>query len=285
MEGSAEGEKSGGGGAPGSGCKCNGLINTRNLVETREGTVYSAPQYQGHVVAVDPRFRPNLILYPENVFKAWAEGDCCETTFIEDLSPPPTKDGLVFADGKFLDLTAEDGKIQTLSYDVDEEEEFQELESEYSTDTESEDNFLMMPPRDHLGLSVFSMLCCFWPLGIAAFYLSHETNKAVAKGDFHLASSSSRRALFLAVLSITIGTGIYVGGSGSHRIPLQEQPLVAPRTPSPSSGPSVFAFAGRGKAERAVDRASDERTIRLEGAFALGHALGLGHSNTEAQQH
>ncbi|XP_065258199.1 synapse differentiation-inducing gene protein 1 [Emys orbicularis] len=218
--------------------KKNGLINTRNLMaENRDGlvSVYPAPQYQSHIVGnlaaqsrsdpvqqlLDPNmlqqtvgshYRPNIILYSENVLRSWGESvsaECCETTFIEDRSP--TKDSLEYPDSKFIDLSADDIKIHTLSYDVEEDEDFQELESDYSSDTESEDNFLMMPPRDHLGLSVFSMLCCFWPLGIAAFYLSHETNKAVAKGDFHQASSSSRRALFLAVLSITIGTGIYVG--------------------------------------------------------------------------
>ncbi|CAJ1057614.1 synapse differentiation-inducing gene protein 1 [Xyrichtys novacula] len=241
----------GGGGDP---CTQNGLINTHRLgVEPRElMLVYSAPKYQGHVVNTPPqqersrgvgtsqpldpsallpqqvftephlRPAPSLLLCPESALRVWGEtggGDCCETTFIEGLSPEAsslaaassTREALLFSDGKFLDFSGEDSKIHTLSYDMDDEDEFQELESEYSSESESEDAFLLMPPRDHLGLSVFSMLCCFWPLGIAAFYLSHETNKAVSKGDFHLASSSSRRALFLAVLSITIGTGIYVG--------------------------------------------------------------------------
>ncbi|KAK2824732.1 hypothetical protein Q5P01_021907 [Channa striata] len=184
-----------------------------------------------HQAASDPHLRPapGLLLYPDSVLRVWGEargGDCCETTFIEGLGPDAassssssaavatsTKEVLLFADRKFLECSGDDTKIHTLSYDIDDDDEFQELESDYSSESESEDAFLLMPPRDHLGLSVFSMLCCFWPLGIAAFYLSHEkyynellTNKAVSKGDFHLASSSSRRALFLAVLSITIGT-------------------------------------------------------------------------------
>ncbi|KAG7233256.1 hypothetical protein INR49_007335 [Caranx melampygus] len=228
----------------GGGSTHNGLINTHRMgAEPHEAllSVYSAPQYQGHVVVKHPPQQehsggPPQLLNPSALLPHEASprpppvpgehsagmgeargGDCCETTFIEGLGPDAssagasTKEALLFADGKFLDFSGEDAKIHTLSYDIDDEDEFQELESDYSSDSESEDTFLLMPPRDHLGLSVFAMLCCFWPLGIAAFYLSHETNKAVSKGDFHLASSSSRRALFLAVLSITIGTGIYVG--------------------------------------------------------------------------
>ncbi|KAB0382318.1 hypothetical protein FD755_004235 [Muntiacus reevesi] len=140
--------------------KRNGLINTRSLVaESRDGlvSVYPTPQYQscrvvGSVApagpdgarneplqqlldpstlqqSVESRYRPNLILYSESVLRPWGDGvaaDCCETTFIEDRSP--TKESLEYPDGRFIDLSPEDIKIHTLSYDVEEEEEFQELE-------------------------------------------------------------------------------------------------------------------------------------------------------------
>ncbi|KAF7646541.1 hypothetical protein LDENG_00185870 [Lucifuga dentata] len=92
---------------------------------------------------MDPRLRapPSLFLCSENILRAWGEvgvSDCCETTFIEGLATADassssagaaaSKEVLLFADGKFLDLSVEDAKIHTLSYDIDDDNEFQELE-------------------------------------------------------------------------------------------------------------------------------------------------------------
>lgn len=146
--------------------KRNGLINTRNfMAESRDGlvSVYPAPQYQncrllGSAAAatldsgrsepvqqlldpntlqqsVESHYHPNIILYSEGMLRSWGDGvaaDCCETTFIEDRSP--TKESLEYPDGKFIDLSADDIKIHTLSYDVEEEEEFQDLEVRWEWD-------------------------------------------------------------------------------------------------------------------------------------------------------
>ncbi|KAI1895487.1 hypothetical protein AGOR_G00106770 [Albula goreensis] len=161
-------------------------------------------------LAVEALYKPNFILYKDDVSVKSKDykSECCETTFTENKEA--TAESTTSEDPQAKLLGENDVKIQTVSYEV-EEEEYHEYESDCSSDSESEDNFIMVPPRDHLGLAIFSMLCCFWPLGIAAFYFSQGTSKAIAKGDFPLASTASRRALFLAALSITIGTGVYVG--------------------------------------------------------------------------
>uniref|UniRef100_A0A674J4U5 Uncharacterized protein n=1 Tax=Terrapene triunguis TaxID=2587831 RepID=A0A674J4U5_9SAUR len=135
-------------------------------------SVYPAPQYQSHIVGnlaaqsrsdpvqqlLDPNtlqqtvgshYRPNIILYSENVLRSWGESvsaECCETTFIEDRSP--TKDSLEYPDSKFIDLSADDIKIHTLSYDVEEDEDFQELEVRYC----------MLPDRRGMGGALFQMV-------------------------------------------------------------------------------------------------------------------------------
>ncbi|KAF1375352.1 hypothetical protein PFLUV_G00218920 [Perca fluviatilis] len=139
-------------------CRQNGVINTQRL------SVYSTPQYPGldtrgggrgesildrggsrappqilnpgalHPHQMAPgilRYPDGVLRYPESVLRAWGEaggggGDCCETTFIEGLGPD-AREELLF-DEKFRDFSGEDAKIPTLSYDIDDDGEFQELE-------------------------------------------------------------------------------------------------------------------------------------------------------------
>ncbi|XP_052570011.1 transmembrane protein 91 isoform X6 [Peromyscus californicus insignis] len=51
--------------------------------------------------------------------------------------------------------------------------------SDSDSDYDGDDRLSPLLPHDHLGLAVFSVLCCFWPVGIAAFCLAHKLSHPI----------------------------------------------------------------------------------------------------------
>ncbi|XP_012990998.2 synapse differentiation-inducing gene protein 1-like [Esox lucius] len=135
-----------------------------------------------------------------------ANKDYLETTFV-DFHPGSSLERKLLAEAQ--------QEVNSVSYSLEDDEDdllpdYEDSSSDDFSDTESDGNFPLVIPQDYLGLAFFSMLCCFWPLGIAAFYLSQKTNKASAQGDFQGASAASRHALWLSVLSILFGIITYI---------------------------------------------------------------------------
>ncbi|RXN20635.1 synapse differentiation-inducing gene protein 1-like [Labeo rohita] len=69
---------------------------------------------------------------------------------------------------------------------------------------------LMYPLPDYLGYSIFTMLCCCLPLGIAALVFSLSTRNANMSGQQQLAETNSKMALNLNHTALGIGIVIMV---------------------------------------------------------------------------
>ncbi|XP_014915128.1 proline-rich transmembrane protein 1-like [Poecilia latipinna] len=65
------------------------------------------------------------------------------------------------------------------------------------------------PVSDYIGYSIFTMLCCCFPLGIFALTYSIATRDANARGDRQMAELNSRRALMLNHSALGTGIGIF----------------------------------------------------------------------------
>ncbi|CAI5795393.1 differentiation-inducing gene 1-like [Podarcis lilfordi] len=64
--------------------------------------------------------------------------------------------------------------------------------------------------NSYLALSIFNLLCCCLPLGIAALVFSLQARSASNEGNINQAASSSRTARILNIIGIVIGAIMFV---------------------------------------------------------------------------
>ncbi|XP_067252878.1 synapse differentiation-inducing gene protein 1-like isoform X1 [Chanodichthys erythropterus] len=69
---------------------------------------------------------------------------------------------------------------------------------------------LANPEPDYLCYSIFTMLCCCLPLGIAALVFSCSTRNANYSGQQALAEKNSKMARILNHLAVAVGITIFV---------------------------------------------------------------------------
>uniref|UniRef100_A0A3B5ATN2 Uncharacterized protein n=1 Tax=Stegastes partitus TaxID=144197 RepID=A0A3B5ATN2_9TELE len=69
---------------------------------------------------------------------------------------------------------------------------------------------LANPVNDYLGYSIFTLLCCFWPLGVAALVYSISTRTANQTGDQVTAERNSRTARTLNHVAVGLGIAFFI---------------------------------------------------------------------------
>mmetsp|Transcript_26273 Transcript_26273/g.41270 ORF Transcript_26273/g.41270 Transcript_26273/m.41270 type:complete len:150 (-) Transcript_26273:99-548(-) len=65
-------------------------------------------------------------------------------------------------------------------------------------------------PDSHLGLSVFSCMCCCWPIGLAAWISSCQVDDAYIQGYYQVARERSQSARRLSFVSIVVGVVFWI---------------------------------------------------------------------------
>ncbi|XP_065844177.1 trafficking regulator of GLUT4 1-like [Oscarella lobularis] len=66
-------------------------------------------------------------------------------------------------------------------------------------------------PSDYYTLSIFTLLCCCWPIGFYALKYSNKVRNLFAAGDLNGAKEASKNAITANIIGIILGVLVLVG--------------------------------------------------------------------------